>query len=88
MVKIVTPLDVQALRDIRDAPIGDFYALRHKPTGLFFNKGEGLSNSKMFLARYPMPKRKGVWTGWLKYFEDTSDWELIEVGFVVYSKRE
>lgn len=75
------PLDVQALCDVRNKNIGDFYALRHKESGLFFHKKDGLSSPKAFVAKYPMYKRKGVWTSWLKFFEKPEDWELVVVLF-------
>ncbi len=85
---LIVPLDNKALNNVKTKNTEKFYALRHKKTGLFFHKKGGLSDAKCFLATWPMSQRKGIWTSWLKYFENKDDWEVVEMGFVIYSKGE
>lgn len=75
-----TPIDVQALNDVRKGPNSKkFYALRHKATGLFFHRSAARYGNMFYTATWPMARQKGVWTNWMKEFQNPQDWELIPV---------
>lgn len=75
--------DVVALANVKKgSPERKVFALRHKPTGLFFHaavKRHWNRESDYYVAPYPMYRRsRSGFSYWLENFEKPEDWEIVE----------